>query len=357
MPDGPLRGSNTTMHGPAGEARVLRVHPTRRCNLAGAHCCSSSGPKEHEELALSLLLPCVEDAARLGYTELAVSGGEPLLYRGLPKLLAQARSLGMKTTMTTNGMLASYGRWVPIAPLVDALTVSIDGRPEEHDRMRGMAGAFQRTLGNLEVLRDSGAAFGFIFTLTQENVDGLEFVVRLAAEQGARSVQVHPLALDARAAAQAPQARPGALGRVAALFEAYRLGCELGVAVHVDALSRQQLLAYRDRLVPSRPVRELADVAPILVVDADSTVVPLTHEVDRELSLGRLAEAPLAALASEWIAAGKARRFAQACERAWKDLSIAPDSAALCWYKEVATRTRSIGRIRAMLEEIAVGLA
>ena len=345
------------MHCPAGETRVLQVHPTRRCNLACAHCYSSSGPNVREELALSLLLPCVEDAARLGYTQLAVSGGEPLLYRGLARLLAHARSAGMQTTMTTNGMLASYSRWMPIAPLVDVLAVSIDGRPEEHDRMRGQAGAFERTLANFEVLRDSGVAFGFIFTLTQHNVDSLEFVVRLAAEQGARGVQVHPLTLHGRALDGMAQARPDAFELVAALCEAHRLGGELGVAVHVDALTREQLLAYRERLVPAGTVRQLAEAAPILVVDADSTVVPLTHEVDRALSLGRLSEAPLPTLASEWIALGKARRLAQACERTWDDLSTAPDSAAVYWYEEVARRTLSIGRIRVMLEEIAVGLA
>jgi MoaA/NifB/PqqE/SkfB family radical SAM enzyme len=345
------------MHCPAGGTRVLQVHPTRRCNLACDHCYSSSGPHAQEELPLSLLLPCVEDAARLGYTQLAVSGGEPLLYRGLAKLLAHARSAGMKTTMTTNGMLATYSRWEPIAPLVDVLAVSIDGCPAEHDRIRGRAGAFQRTLENLEVLRESGVAFGFIFTLTQQNVDSLEFVVRLAAEQGARSVQVHPLTLHGRAGSRMPQSRPDSFELVAALFEAYRLGGEFDVAVHVDALMQEQILAHRDRLVPAQPVRELADAAPILVVEADSTVVPLTHEVSRHLALGRLVDAPLPLLAREWIATGRAAELAAACDEAWKARSAAGGAPAVYWYEEVAARTRGIVRLRRSLEEIAVGIA
>jgi MoaA/NifB/PqqE/SkfB family radical SAM enzyme len=336
---------------------VLQLHPTRRCNLACTHRYSSSGPDAQEELPLSLLLPCLEDAARLGYTQLAVSGGEPLLYRGLAQLLAHARSVGMTTTMTTNGMLATYNRFGPIAPLVDVLAVSIDGRREEHDRIRGRVGAFDRTLENLEVLRDTGVAFGFIFTLTQHNADSLEFVVRLAAEQGAASVQVHPLSLHGRAATQTSGSRPDAVELLAALIEASRLGAELDVAVHVDAITREQILACRDRLVPSRPVRDLAEVAPILVVESDSTIFPLTHEVNRELSLGRLADAPLPVLAREWIATGGAAHLAAACEQTWNALAESAGSAAVYWYEEVARRTRRIGRIRAMLEEIAVGLA
>ncbi|HXZ47708.1 MAG TPA: radical SAM protein [Usitatibacter sp.] len=329
------------MHGPAGGARVLQVHPTRRCNLACGHCYSWSGPRAREELSLELLLACVEDAAGLGYTELAVSGGEPLLYRGLAPLLARARSVGMTTTMTTNGMLASYHRWDPVAPLVDALAVSIDGRPAEHDRIRGRRGAFDRTVENLEVLRDSGVAFGFVFTLTRHNVESLEFVVRLAAEQGARSVRVHPLTLHGRAIVRMPGSRPDSHELVAALRESARLAGELDVALHVDALARGQFLAYRERLVPARPVRELADAAPILVVEPDSTVVPLTHEVSRDLALGRLVEAPLPALAPEWIASGRGERLAQACEDAWSALAAAEDCAATYWYDEVAERTRA----------------
>ena len=345
------------MHCPAGDTRVLQVHPTRRCNLACEHCYSWSGPRAQEELPVALLLPCVEDAARLGYTQLAVSGGEPLLYRGLARLLAHARAHGMKTTMTTNGMLATYHRFGPIAPLVDVLAVSIDGRPGEHDRIRGRAGAFDRTLENLEVLRDTGVAFGFIFTLTRHNVDSLEFVVRLAAEQGAKSVQVHPLTLHGRATARMPGSRPDSLELMAALCEASRLAGEMDVAMHVDALTREQVLAHRERLVPQRPVRELADIAPILVVEADSSVVPLTHEVSRHLALGWLDAAPLPLLAREWMAAGRAAELAAACDEAWKAVSGGADSSAVYWYEEVAARTRGHGSARKGLEEIAVGVA
>ena len=182
--------------GPTGIPPVLQVHPSRLCNIACAHCYSASGPTVREELRLELLSDCLEDAVALGYRQLAVSGGEPLLYRPLRELLARARGLGMVTTVTSNGMLLTPARWEPMAPLVDVLAVSIDGTPAEHDEIRGRHGAFARTVANLEVARSAGTAFGFIFTLTQHNVDSLESVVRLAADHGARSVQVHPLTLS-----------------------------------------------------------------------------------------------------------------------------------------------------------------
>ena len=129
----------------------------------------------------------------------------------------------MVTAVTSNGMLATSVRWKPLASLVDVLAISIDGKPAEHDAIRCRKGAFAAPSLISEVVRSSGVPFGFIFTLTRHNVDSLEFVVRLAAEHGARSVQVHPLTLHGRAATALPGARPdwdraprGALGGFAA---------------------------------------------------------------------------------------------------------------------------------------------
>ena len=327
--------------GPTGIAPVLQVHPTRLCNIACAHCYSLSGPQAREELPGELLSRCAEEAFGLGYGQLAVSGGEPLLYRPLGELLARGKALGMVTTITTNGMLATARRWAPLAPFLDVAAISIDGRPDEHDAIRRRDGAFARTVANLEVVRASGVPFGLIFTLTQHNADSLEFVVRLAAREGARSVQVHPLTLHGRAALTLRGARPDGIELVAAISEASRLGSELGVVVHVDAITADQVLEHRDRLVPGRPVDDLVDVAPVLVVDADGAVIPMTHEVSHDLRLGMLADAGLSTLAADWLAAGRADRLAEACQRTWDELVDDGPPPAVYWYDEVAARTRS----------------
>jgi MoaA/NifB/PqqE/SkfB family radical SAM enzyme len=320
---------------------VLQVHPSRRCNIACAHCYTTSGPTVREELDPGLLLGAVEDAAALGYRQLAVSGGEPLLYRNLAPLLSRARALGMLTTVTTNGMLLTARRWEPLAPLVDVLAVSIDGTPEEHDTMRRCEGAFARTVANLAVVRSSGVPFGIIFTLTFHNVASLDFVVRLAADQGARSVQVHPLTLEGRAAATLPGARPDQIELMAALVEAGRLGDVYGIEVQVDAVTVEQLRRYRECVVPERPVGRLVDAAPLLVVEAGGRVVPLTHGVAAGFRLGSLAESPLRALAARWLAAGLGDALASACGRAWDGLTSLSPLTAVYWYDEVAATTHA----------------
>jgi MoaA/NifB/PqqE/SkfB family radical SAM enzyme len=290
-----------------------------------------------------MLLACLDDAFEAGYRQLAVSGGEPLLYSELGALLTHARELGMATTVTTNGMLATPRRWTPIAPLLDFVAVSIDGKPAEHDTIRGQAGAFDKTVRHLDVIRASGVPFGVIFTLTQHNVDSLEFVVRLAAQAGARAVQVHPLTMDGRATTTLPQARPDGLELIVALVEAARLGASLGVTVHVDAVTTEQLMRYRSRFVPARPVTDLAQVAPILVVQADGMVVPLTHGIDGRVMLGSLGSARLDQLAERWLAGRRPDELARLCAQTWDGLTATSTTPlpAVYWYEEVAIASRT----------------
>lgn len=306
-----------------------------------------SGPAVREDLGLEVLSGCLEDGFELGYRQLSVSGGEPLLYKPLAGLLSCARRLGMITTLTSNGMLITPERWSVLAPLVDLVAISIDGRPSEHDVIRCQDGAFARTVANFKVIRSSPVPFGIIFTLTQHNLDSLEFVVRLAAGNGARSVQVHPLTLHGRAAIKMPGARPDGIELVAALCEAERLSAEFGVPVQVDALTAVQLLKYREHVVPRRPVTNLVEVAPVLIVEADGVIMPMTHELTRVLQMGSLANARLLALASKWLAAGRGDEIAEACERTWAELTATNSVNAVYWYDEVASRTQAVSSLRA----------
>lgn len=305
---------------PTGLAPVLQVHPLTRCNLACAHCYAGSSPQASQALSPRRLAGCLDDAHALGYRQLAVSGGEPLLWPGLADLLRQARDLGWVTTLTTNGLLIDSTRWAALAPCLDLAAVSIDGTPAAHDALRGRPGAHAATVERLEVLRRQGTAFGFITTLTQHNLDGLESVVRLAVEQGARSVQVHPLGLQGRAVHGMADARPDGHELMAALVEARRLEAEHGLPVQVDVLAFEQLEPWREHLVPRRPVRRLVEVAPVLVVRADGEVLPLTHEIAPRLALGNLQAAPLAALATTWMSSERPAELVRACETVWHDL-------------------------------------
>jgi GTP 3',8-cyclase len=90
-------------------ATDLRVSVTDRCNLRCTYCMPAEGldwlPKP-ELLTFEELTRVIGVAVRLGVTSVRLTGGEPLLRRGLPELVQQIAALEPRPriAMTTNGL-------------------------------------------------------------------------------------------------------------------------------------------------------------------------------------------------------------------------------------------------------------
>jgi cyclic pyranopterin phosphate synthase len=112
-------------------ATDLRVSVTDRCNLRCTYCMPAEGldwlPKP-ELLTFEELARVIGIAVTLGVTSVRLTGGEPLLRRGLPELVRQIADLEPRPriAMTTNGL----GLDRLAAPLKDAgldrVNVSLD---------------------------------------------------------------------------------------------------------------------------------------------------------------------------------------------------------------------------------------
>ena len=147
--------------------------------------------------------------------------------------------------MTTNGMLLDGRRLEDLRGRVDVLAISLDGVPAAHDRMRGRAGAFEAMATRLEGVRAAGITFGFIFTLTQHNLDELEWIAQFALEQGASLLQIHPLEEVGRAsdlmANRAPDAVEAAFAALATVGLREAVGDRIKVQLDfadADSLAR-----------------------------------------------------------------------------------------------------------------------
>jgi cyclic pyranopterin phosphate synthase len=90
-------------------ATDLRVSVTDRCNLRCTYCMPAEGlewlPKP-ELLTFEELTRLIRIAVGLGITSVRLTGGEPLVRRGLPGLVAQIAALNPRPriAMTTNGL-------------------------------------------------------------------------------------------------------------------------------------------------------------------------------------------------------------------------------------------------------------
>ncbi len=308
-------------------APVLRVRPTNRSNLATATHRVIDGLQVVEELPRELVSAALKDAVGLGYEHLVVEGGEPFLYAGLPGLLARARRLDLHTTVVTNGTLLSQTRrWAAVAPLIDRLSITLHGLQAGHDAFVQRDGAYAQAIANLEVVREAGVTFGFMVSLTTENVDSLGDLVRLAASEGADQVEVQAT-FD------------GGLGDdavIAAVASAQQVGAEVGVTIQSDVVVQTDLVLFRGRFVPGFPSRSLAAFAPTLIIQSNGRLHPLSDELPAHLMLGSLHKARLAAFAPAWLASTRAAELAEAADRAWWSLVEPGAATSVRWASELS---------------------
>jgi MoaA/NifB/PqqE/SkfB family radical SAM enzyme len=332
--------------GPTGSTvNVIQIHPTRRCNLRCQHCYSTSGPRETAQLSVESLERFLGDAVHEGFNSVAISGGEPLIYRDLPRLLSSARGLGFQTSVTTNGLLLDARRLSSIAPHVSLLAFSLDGVPQSHDRLRGLAGAFERLRAKVRDVRAAGLPFGFIFTLTLGNLDELGWVADFAVSEGAELLQVHPLERAGRA--REYELMPPddlelsyAFLEVARLSRLYRdrLRIQFDVADR-DLIERQPWRAFVGGEVPKTALESLplSEIVSPLVVQDDGWVVPIQHGFATEHAIARLGEGPFREQAARWKRE-RADQFFALCGRVWGEIRTAPVHLPFTnWYAAVTT--------------------
>ncbi|HEX9856565.1 MAG TPA: GTP 3',8-cyclase MoaA [Acidimicrobiia bacterium] len=120
--------------------RDLRISVTDRCNFRCTYCMPKEVfNREYQFLARDMLLT-FEEIARLtrifaghGVEKVRITGGEPLMRRGLPDLVGQLTRIESirDLTLTTNGSLLARDAAGLAAAGLDRVTVSLDSLDDE----------------------------------------------------------------------------------------------------------------------------------------------------------------------------------------------------------------------------------
>jgi MoaA/NifB/PqqE/SkfB family radical SAM enzyme len=294
---------------------ILQVHPTRLCNLACAHCYSTSSPSARTALPPERIAGAIRDAAALGFNVVSLSGGEPLVYEGLEDVVRAAREVGSRVNIVSNGLLIRSSRYERLAGCFGIVALSLDGLPERHNAIRGSKSSFESVRAAAAELRRSRQAFGIIHTLCSESMRELEALTQIASDWGASLLQLHPFERAGRGAS--------AEG-MSVLSEEERLDALLLAAVlqgEFPHLRIQLDLVHRDvaRRLPAAihgaPLREPMTPRELVLQD-DGRIVPLAYGIDRawtvaDLSRERLSESWPSFIETRWL--DLRRRLRRAC--------------------------------------------
>ncbi|MFA6242820.1 MAG: GTP 3',8-cyclase MoaA, partial [Candidatus Hydrogenedentales bacterium] len=159
----------------------LRISVTDKCNLRCPYCMPEEFyHEEYEFLPKSALLTFEELArlarlfARLGVSKLRITGGEPLIRKNLPDLIAMLATIDeiADIALTTNGiLLAARAKALKEAGL-HRLTVSLDSLDEAtFARMTGGRGSVHGVLEGIAASEEAGFAPIKINVVVQRGVN------------------------------------------------------------------------------------------------------------------------------------------------------------------------------------------
>jgi mycofactocin radical SAM maturase len=160
---------------------------TYACNLACAHCLSSSGRRDPRELDTGQAKAVIDELQQMQVFYVNIGGGEPTIRPDFWELLEYAVSHDVGVKFSTNGVRISHhrARFLASTDYVD-VQISLDGAtPEVNDFVRG-PGSYKMAIKALENLKEAGFKDAKIsVVVTRHNIEQLDQFKALADEYGA----------------------------------------------------------------------------------------------------------------------------------------------------------------------------
>jgi len=182
----------------------LRVSITDRCNYKCVYCRTGELGAQYPELAIDEYLRLIKVFVGLGITKVRLTGGEPLLRRGLVDLVRELSGLRTLTgepldlALTTNGHLLDELAAPLKAAGLHRVTVSMDAvEAATFERITRIPGSFETVLKGVRAARAAGLTPLKIncVLLRGFNDDQIEGFARFAREENVvvRFIEFMPL--------------------------------------------------------------------------------------------------------------------------------------------------------------------
>jgi putative heme d1 biosynthesis radical SAM protein NirJ2 len=168
---------------------IISWNTTKACNLKCEHCYRDAGVKDAHELDTAEGKSLLEEIAKAGFKIVILSGGEPLLRKDIFELISQAKSLGLRPVLGTNGTLitAEVAANLKKAGLSRA-GISLDSaHPAIHDEFRRQKGAWKKTTEAMRICKKEGLDFQAHTTVTKRNFQEITEITDLVYDLGAKA--------------------------------------------------------------------------------------------------------------------------------------------------------------------------
>lgn len=171
---------------------VLMLEPLFRCNLACAGCGKIDYPDDILNKRLSVA-DCLAAVDECGAPVVSIAGGEPLLHKELPEVVAGIVARKKFIYLCTNALLLrkKMDEYTPSPYLT--FSVHLDGEQERHDASVCQEGVFERALDAIKLAIERGFRVTVNCTLFQgETAPEVARFLDLTRDLGVEGVTISP---------------------------------------------------------------------------------------------------------------------------------------------------------------------
>lgn len=170
----------------------LLAELTYRCPLQCPYC---SNPVEmakyKDELTTEDWFRVMQQARKMGATQLGFSGGEPLVRKDLEELIAEARRLGYYTNLITSGVGMDEERVAKFKEAgLDHIQISFQASNEELNNYIGGTKSFQHKLEMARVVKKYDYPMVLNIVLHRKNIDQIDEILDMTVDLDADYVEL-----------------------------------------------------------------------------------------------------------------------------------------------------------------------
>jgi radical SAM protein with 4Fe4S-binding SPASM domain len=178
----------------------VKIKLTSRCNLLCPYCYYWRIPGS-EELTFYQLKKLFEELKEIGCRKIHFSGGEVFLREDIMEIFRNAKNLGFKVCITTNGTLINKEIAKEIVKMkINSINFTLDfPLAKLHDKQKGVKGSFKKTIKAIKYINLANKKYGkntkirINTVITKKNYKFLEEIILLGKELGASDVLFIPI--------------------------------------------------------------------------------------------------------------------------------------------------------------------
>lgn len=170
---------------------MLLAELTYGCPLHCPYCSNPVATSSGEELTAGEWERVFQEAAALGVLHVGLSGGEPLLRRDLPEVVAAAQKAGLYTNLITSGLGLDARKAAQLHEAgLDSVQISFQA--DESTLADEIAGtrAHLRKLEAAAIVREAGFPLSLNVVLHRRNIERLPAILALAESLGAQRLEL-----------------------------------------------------------------------------------------------------------------------------------------------------------------------